>query len=86
MQNVLFSEPPEGRCVCNWGALAAARKGMDLLGVTVAAVLTAIGGGTLRELCLGVHPINWVTDSSGLVTAVVFGFLTFIIPEAKKAQ
>ncbi|MDQ1239019.1 MAG: hypothetical protein QG577_1204 [Thermodesulfobacteriota bacterium] len=60
------------------GALAAARKGMDLFGVVVAAVLTAIGGGTLRDLCLGVHPVNWVTDSSGLITAVFFGVLTFV--------
>jgi len=66
------------------GALAAARKGMDLFGVIVAAVLTAIGGGTLRDLCLGIHPVNWVTDSSGLVTAVVFGFLTFVFLRIRK--
>lgn len=59
------------------GALAASRKGMDLFGVVVAAVLTAIGGGTLRDICLGIHPVNWVTDSSGLVIAVVFGVITF---------
>ena len=59
------------------GSLAAARKGMDLFGVVVAAVLTVLGGGTLRDLCLGVHPVNWVTDSSGLVIAVIFGILTF---------
>jgi uncharacterized membrane protein YeiH len=59
------------------GALAAARKGMDLFGVVVAAVLTGVGGGTLRDLCLGVHPVNWVTDSTGLQIAVVFGLLTF---------
>lgn len=60
------------------GALAAARKGMDLFGVVVAAVLTGIGGGTLRDLCLGVHPVNWVTDSTGLQIAIVFGLVTFI--------
>lgn len=59
------------------GALSAARKGMDLFGVVVAAVLTGIGGGTLRDLCLGVSPVNWVTDSSGLTIAVLFGLLTF---------
>ena len=59
------------------GSLAAARKGMDLFGVVVAAVLTAIGGGTLRDLCLGVHPVNWVSDSTGLVIAVICGVLTF---------
>ncbi len=60
------------------GALAAARKGMDLFGVVVAAVLTGIGGGTLRDLCLGVRPVNWVTDSTGLEICVLFGLLTFM--------
>ncbi|MGC8660668.1 MAG: trimeric intracellular cation channel family protein [Desulfomonilaceae bacterium] len=59
------------------GSLAAARKGMDLFGVVVAAVLTAIGGGTLRDICLGIHPVNWVTDSVPLVIAVASGALTF---------
>ncbi|MFH0960300.1 MAG: trimeric intracellular cation channel family protein [Pseudomonadota bacterium] len=61
------------------GALAAARKGMDLFGVVVAAILTAMGGGTLRDLCLGISPVNWVTDSSGIVIAVISGGLTFAL-------
>jgi uncharacterized membrane protein YeiH len=59
------------------GALAASRKGMDLFGVVVAAILTGIGGGTLRDLCLGVRPVNWVTDPTSLQIAAVFGLLTF---------
>ncbi len=59
------------------GALAASRKGMDLFGVVVAAVLTGIGGGTLRDLCLGVRPVNWVADSTGLEISVLFGLSTF---------
>ena len=50
---------------------------MDLFGVVVAVVLTGIGGGTLRDLCLGVQPVNWVTDPMGLEIAVIFGLLTF---------
>jgi len=34
------------------GALAAGRTGLDLLGVIVIAALTAVGGGTLRDLLL----------------------------------
>lgn len=59
------------------GALAAARKGMDLFGVVVAAVLTGIGGGTLRDVCLGIQPVNWVADSSCLVISIITGVLTF---------
>jgi uncharacterized membrane protein YeiH len=44
------------------GALAAGRKSLDLLGVVVIAVVTAIGGGTLRDLLLGRHPIFWIAD------------------------
>ncbi len=58
-------------------SVGSCKKGMDLFGVVVAAVLTGIGGGTLRDLCLGVHPVNWVTDSTGLQIAIVFGLLTF---------
>lgn len=45
------------------GALAAGRAGLDLLGVIVLASLTAIGGGTLRDLLLNRHPIFWLRDS-----------------------
>ena len=34
--------------------LAAEGKRMDLFGVTVLALVTAVGGGTIRDLCLGI--------------------------------
>ena len=49
------------------GALAAGRKRMDLLGAFVLAALTAVGGGTLRDLLLDRHPIFWLRDPSYLV-------------------
>ncbi|MBE9065821.1 trimeric intracellular cation channel family protein [Leptolyngbya cf. ectocarpi LEGE 11479] len=42
------------------GALAAGRKHLDLLGVVVIALVTAIGGGTLRDLLLDRHPVFWI--------------------------
>src|SRR3712207_7611401 len=44
------------------GALRAGREGMDLFGVLVVAAVTAIGGGTLRDLLLG-DPVYWISDS-----------------------
>jgi uncharacterized membrane protein YeiH len=44
------------------GALAAGRKRLDWLGVAVIAVVTAIGGGTLRDLLLDRHPIFWIAN------------------------
>ena len=44
------------------GALVAGRKRLDLLGVVVIAAVTAIGGGTLRDLLLDRHPVFWISD------------------------
>ncbi len=46
------------------GALAGGRKRLDLFGVTVIAMVTSIGGGTLRDLLLNRHPIFWMGDPS----------------------
>lgn len=45
------------------GVLSAARKGMDILGVAVIAVVTALGGGTLRDVLLARHPIAWIAHT-----------------------
>lgn len=42
------------------GAMVAVRARMDWLGVAVLAIVTAIGGGTLRDLLLGIDPVSWV--------------------------
>ena len=39
------------------GAMVAARKEFDLLGVAVIATVTAIGGGTIRDVLLDRHPV-----------------------------
>jgi uncharacterized membrane protein YeiH len=39
------------------GALAAGRKRLALLGVIVLGLVTAVGGGTIRDLLLDRHPI-----------------------------
>lgn len=58
------------------GALAAGRKRLDLLGVVVVATVTAIGGGTVRDLLLARHPVFWVADSSYLVVITAAALLT----------
>ena len=47
------------------GALAAARKNLDLLGVVVIATVTAIGGGTVRDVLLGRH-VFWIAQPAYL--------------------
>ena len=60
------------------GALAAGRKHLDLMGVLVLAVVTAIGGGTLRDLLLGRHPVFWIADPVYLVVIVCAAALTVL--------
>jgi uncharacterized membrane protein YeiH len=59
------------------GALAAGRKRLDLLGVFVLASVTAIGGGTVRDLLLDRHPVFWLTDAAYLGVILVAVALTF---------
>lgn len=58
------------------GSLAAGRKGLDLLGVVVIAAITAVGGGTLRDLLLDRHPIFWIGEPIYLAVISVAALLT----------
>ena len=60
------------------GALAAGRKKLDLIGVMVIASVTAIGGGTLRDLLLDRHPVFWIARPAYLYVIVVAAFATVI--------
>lgn len=60
------------------GALSAGRKRMDVLGVVVIAIVTAIGGGTLRDLLLDRHPVFWIEDPTPLVVSVAAAGLTLV--------
>jgi uncharacterized membrane protein YeiH len=44
------------------GALVAMSKKMDLFGILIIGFVTAIGGGTLRDLLIGDTPVNWMRD------------------------
>lgn len=48
------------------GVILACRSRMDPFGMLVLAAVTGIGGGTLRDLVLGVRPVFWVTDPTYL--------------------
>ncbi len=58
------------------GALAAGRKSLDFLGVVVIAVVTAVGGGTTRDLLLDRHPIFWIADPIYLLVIIGPALLT----------
>ena len=64
------------------GALVASRKGMDVMGFMWFAVITGVGGGTVRDLILNV-PVFWVQNpvhvSACLLTAVVMHFVAPLV-------
>lgn len=62
------------------GALAGLHRGLDLLGVLVLASVTAIGGGTLRDVLLSRTPVFWVAAPSYLYVILVTGILASVAP------
>ena len=61
------------------GALAAGRRNMDLFGVAVIAFLTALGGGTVRDILLGNFPVTWTQHPSSIYMTLTGGLVTIVI-------
>lgn len=59
------------------GVLIAFNKRMDLFGILIIAFVTAVGGGTLRDLLLGDVPVSWMTDIT--YSYVIIGSAIFAI-------
>jgi uncharacterized membrane protein YeiH len=60
------------------GALKARTTKMDVFGGLVLAFATAYGGGTIRDLLIGVRPVNWVNDYVALALVVGATGITFL--------
>jgi len=70
------------------GALAAEEHELDVFGITFIAFITALGGGTTRDVLLGIHPLVWIRDTNYLLTifvavAVAIVFKKYILPLRK---
>lgn len=61
------------------GSLAAGMEGMDLLGCIIVGFVTALGGGTVREVLLGHVPIWWMVRYDEAVLVVAVAALTFFL-------
>jgi uncharacterized membrane protein YeiH len=62
-------------------ALAAGRRSMDWMGVAMVSCVTALGGGTIRDMLLGHYPLVWVQNPSLLALTAIASLLT--IPVAR---
>lgn len=60
------------------GALSAIDKKLDLFGVALIGFVTAIGGGTVRDILLGSQPVGW-TQNPRVVVAVICGVLFAVV-------
>lgn len=61
------------------GAIAAGRKKMDFFGVMLIACITALGGGTVRDVLFDTHPLIWVSHPEYLLYTSICAFLTIFI-------
>lgn len=61
------------------GVLTARNKQMDVFGIYIIAFVTATGGGTLRDMLIGNHPVSWMNNLTYvyLISASVFFALVF---------
>ncbi len=66
------------------GVLLAGRLKMDPFGVIVLASVTAIGGGTIRDLSLGATPVFWIKDTTYIWVILVTCLLTMLVVRRPK--
>ena len=68
------------------GALAASRAQLDIVGFLFFAALTAVGGGTVRDILLDRNPVFWIEQPEILMvaaTAAVIVFFTAHLMESR---
>jgi uncharacterized membrane protein YeiH len=58
------------------GALVASRKKLDIVGFMWLGVVTGVGGGTVRDLLLGV-PVFWVRDATPVIACLLASIATY---------
>lgn len=58
------------------GSLVASRQGLDIVGFMWLAVLTGVGGGTVRDLLLDV-PVFWIVQPAHVVACLLAASVMF---------
>uniref|UniRef100_UPI0040493D99 trimeric intracellular cation channel family protein n=1 Tax=Fulvivirga sp. TaxID=1931237 RepID=UPI0040493D99 len=60
------------------GAITASSKKLDIFGATVIAFVTALGGGTTRDVLIGSQPVGWMKDTNYLIVVILAVFCTYL--------
>ncbi|MDX2249481.1 MAG: trimeric intracellular cation channel family protein [Bacteroidia bacterium] len=77
--NVIYAADLVGTFVFAISGVNAARESkMDIFGAAVIAFVTAVGGGTVRDLLIGSTPVGWMKDQNYLV-AIVLAIVVSVI-------
>ncbi len=63
------------------GTISAGRKNMDLFGVITIATITALGGGTVRDVLLGHYPLTWVGHPEYIVITFLASAIAMMIAQ-----
>ena len=66
------------------GALMAGRYKLDPFGVVVLASVTAVGGGTIRDVILGAYPVFWVANPVYLYLILITAIVTILLVRQPK--
>ncbi|MCW5956063.1 MAG: trimeric intracellular cation channel family protein [Pyrinomonadaceae bacterium] len=75
METLLYSIEVTAVLVFAYSGLVNARRaGFDMVGVLTIGIVTAFGGGTIRDVLLGNHPLYWITHWEFLV------FIMLLLP------
>lgn len=61
------------------GAIMGIRKNMDIFGVNVLGITTAVGGGCIRDIILGIHPPKMFHNFTYVGTAIATSCLLFLL-------
>lgn len=60
------------------GALAAMTRKLDLFGIFIIAFVTAVGGGTVRDVLIGNTPVMWMENTFYIYLISVITFLAIV--------
>lgn len=61
------------------GAFSAMERRFDPFGVVIIAFVTAIGGGTMRDLLVGITPVSWLTNSTNIIVIFTAAIATMLL-------
>lgn len=67
------------------GAFSAMQKRLDVFGVMVIAFITAIGGGTIRDVLIGYTPVSWMRDFNGPLVILFASIATILFKRYLKS-